>query len=209
MVIPMYLTIPTSLYYEVEGAGEPAVVFLHGLAGHCGEWTGSAYELATRHRTIRMDQRGHGRSIRKPPELTRAAFADDVAAVIEDAQVPTPVVLVGQSMGAHTALITADRHRDLVRHLIMVEGDVGGSGEESLGQLVQAIRAWPESFDSYNAVRDFFGGDNLLGRAWADGYYERDGRWWPRFDPAIVEDVMAPVLVRERWDIWDRLDIPV
>jgi hypothetical protein len=27
---------------------------------------------------------------------------------------------------------------------------------------------------------------NPQGRAWADGYAERDGRWWPRFDPQNV-----------------------
>jgi hypothetical protein len=31
------------------------------------------------------------------------------------------------------------------------------------------------------------------GRAWADGYAERDGRWWPRFDPQNVDPVMGPV----------------
>jgi len=43
-----------------------------------------------------------------------------------------------------------------------------------------------------------------LGRAWADGYAERDGRWWPRFDPQNVDPVMGRSL-RERWEIWDRL----
>jgi hypothetical protein len=32
-----------------------------------------------------------------------------------------------------------------------------------------------------------------LGRAWADGYAGRDGRWWPRFDPHNVDPVMGPV----------------
>jgi hypothetical protein len=43
-----------------------------------------------------------------------------------------------------------------------------------------------------------------LGRAWADGYAERDGRWWPRFDPHNVDPVMGWSL-RERWEIWDLL----
>lgn len=196
------------LHYEVNGAG-PVVVFLHGLAGHCGEWAGTAAALADRHRTILIDQRGHGRSTRNPADLSRAAFADDVAAVIADAGGTTRVTLVGQSMGAHTALVAAGRHPDLVGRLIMVEGDVGGGGREPLDEVTAAIRAWPPSFGSYEEARDFFGGDTVPGRAWADGYLARDRRWWPRFDPAIVYDVMAPVLLQEQWDSWNALPMPV
>jgi pimeloyl-ACP methyl ester carboxylesterase len=198
-----------SLHYIVEGASGSAVVFLHGLAGHCGEWAGSSRGLAARHRTIRIDQRGHGNSSRHPSDLSRTAFAEDVAVVIRTAAIPTPVTVVGQSMGAHTALVFADRYPELVDHLIMVEGDVGGGGPATLDTVVSAISAWPESFGSYEEVRDFFGGDNPLGRSWADGYEQRNGRWWPRFDPKNVHDIMAPVLLAERWDIWDRLPMPV
>ncbi|HVX43523.1 MAG TPA: alpha/beta hydrolase [Mycobacteriales bacterium] len=192
---------------DINGAGEPVVLFLHGLAGHCGEWAESADALAPTHRTIRMDQRGHGRSTRNPPDLSREAFADDVAAVIT-ATAGSPVTLVGQSMGAHTALIVAGRYPELVQRLIMVEGGVGGGGPEPLADVVRAIGGWPESFASYAETCSFFGGDNPLGRAWADGYAERNGRWWPRFDPALVHAVMAPVFATERWDIWDRLACP-
>jgi len=69
-------------HYEVAGTGGPTVVLLHCLAGHCGEWADTARGLAGAHRTIRMDQRGHGRSTRHPHQLSREAYADDVAAVI-------------------------------------------------------------------------------------------------------------------------------
>lgn len=68
-----------------------------------------------------MDQRGHGQSTRNPRDLSREAFAD-VAAVLDAADVSTPVTLVGQSMGAHTALVVADRHPEVVSHLILAEG---------------------------------------------------------------------------------------
>lgn len=189
------------LHWQSEGSGARTVVFLHGLAGHCGEWAASAHALADRFRTIRIDQRAHGRSTRNPADLSRIAFADDIAAIIDT----DAVTLVGQSMGAHTALLVADRHPDRVAHLIMVEGDVGGGGEQPLTEVTQAISSWPSSFPSYDAVRDFFGGDNPAGRAWADGYEERDGRWWPLFDPTLTAEIMRPVFAAERWDVWDRL----
>jgi pimeloyl-ACP methyl ester carboxylesterase len=193
------------LHYEAEGSGAPAVVFVHGLAGHCGEWAATGRALAAEYRTIRIDQRAHGHSSRHPADLSREAFADDVAAVIEHAQVSTPVTLVGQSMGAHTALVAADRHPGLVSHLIMVEGDVGGGGPEPLAAVTEAIQSWPGSFASHQEAADFFGGDTAAARAWADGYVPRDGRWWPLFDPDLTGPIMAPVFAAERWDIWGRL----
>ena len=198
----------TRLFYTVAGSGPRTVVLLHGLAGHSGEWTETAAALAGPCTTICPDQRAHGRSTRRPADLSREAFADDVAAVVEAAGAPGPVTLVGQSMGAHTALVTAGRHPGLASQLVLVEGDVGGGGAEPLDKVDRAIAAWPASFASRQDVRDFFGGDNRAGRAWADGYAERQGRWRPRFDPASVRPVMSPVFAAERWDIWDRLTIP-
>jgi pimeloyl-ACP methyl ester carboxylesterase len=102
-------------------------------------------------------------------------------------------------------LLVADRYPDRVAHLVMVEGDVGGGGEQPLDEVTDAISSWPASFPSDGAARAFFGGDNPAGNAWADGYEERDGRWWPLFDPALTREIMRPVFAEERWDAWDRL----
>ena len=45
-----------------------------------------------------------------------------------------------------------------------------------------------------------------LGRAWADGYAGRAGRWWPRSDPQNADPETGRSL-RERWEIWDRLTL--
>lgn len=47
------------------GAGK-TVVFLHGLAGESGEFVPTMKALAGRFRCIALDQRGHGRSTRRP-----------------------------------------------------------------------------------------------------------------------------------------------
>src|SRR5215207_7786140 len=89
-------------YLDSAGSGRP-VILLHGLAGHAGEWLATMRHLFPRWRTVAVDQRGHGRSTRVSDDLSRDAFADDVAAVIDAAAIESPVVLIGQSMGAHTA----------------------------------------------------------------------------------------------------------
>lgn len=103
------------LFYAVEGRGDECVVFLHGLAGHAGEWSATAEAIGNSRRTVRLDQRGHGQSSIHL-DMSREAFADDVAAVIRASSVAMPVILVGQSMGAHTALVAADRHPEFVKH---------------------------------------------------------------------------------------------
>src|SRR4051794_14320520 len=86
------------------GAGEPAVLLLHGLAGDLEEWAETAEWLRERCRVVALDARGHGRSERLPEDVSRAAHVGDVAFVIEELEL-APVVLVGQSLGGLTALL--------------------------------------------------------------------------------------------------------
>lgn len=62
--------------------------------------------LPERH-VIVVDQRGHGYSTRRPRDLSRRAYVEDVVAVVEQLAGGVPVTVVGQSMGGHTALLFA------------------------------------------------------------------------------------------------------
>src|SRR3954447_11066859 len=194
-------------YLDSGGAGRP-VLLLHGLAGHAGEWLSTMRHLYPRCRTLALDQRGHGRSTRTPDDLSRDAFVDDVAAVIGAAVVEQPVVLIGQSMGAHTAFLTAARYPHLVSHLVMIEGDVGGDDGGELAALRDALSSWPVPFPTYNNAVQFFGGDNELGHAWADGFEKRADGLWPRWDLEVMIRTMAPIFERESWDEWESLPHP-
>ncbi|WP_418909034.1 alpha/beta fold hydrolase [Glutamicibacter endophyticus] len=88
------------------GSGAP-VLLLHGLAGSSRELRDTAQELSGTYRVILMDQRGHGRSTRRPSDLSRDAFVADVEFVLENVLKSDPCALIGQSMGAHTAFLTA------------------------------------------------------------------------------------------------------
>src|SRR5689334_12600919 len=99
------------------GGSGPPVVLLHGLAGSAGELVPTATGLLDRHTVVVPDQRGHGHSTRRPADVSRRAYVEDVAAVCS-ALVDGPAVLVGQSMGAHTAMLVAAWHPSLVRCLV-------------------------------------------------------------------------------------------
>ena len=185
-----------------ETSGSP-LVLLHGLAG-------SARELVTTitgHRIIIPDQRGHGHSVRRPDDLSRAAFVADVVRVIEALADGGPVALAGQSMGAHTAMLTAAHHPELVSRLVMLEGGVGGSEDDYPGRLGKWFASWPVPFPAPEAAVEFLGSTSLA-RAWAEDLEERRDGHWPRFDPDIMEAAIRPVAEAAQWQSWQRVRAP-
>jgi pimeloyl-ACP methyl ester carboxylesterase len=197
-----------TIHYLDSGGDGPPLLLLHGLCGHAGEWRGTMQHVHPHWRTLALDQRGHGRSTRRPDDLSREAFAADVAAVIEAAALDRPSVLVGQSMGAHTAFITAARYPHLVSHLVMIEGDIGGGDDAPLASLREALASWPSPFPDYESAMRFFGGDNAPGRAWADGFEPRADGLWPRWDLDVMLRTMEPIFAHESWSEWESLPQP-
>jgi pimeloyl-ACP methyl ester carboxylesterase len=182
---------------------DSSLVLLHGLAG-------SAQELATPlagHRVIAPDQRGHGHSVRRPADLSRAAFVADVVRVVEALAGGGPVALAGQSMGAHTAMLTAAQHPELVSRLVMLEGGVGGSEDDYPGRLGRWFASWPVPFPTPEAAVEFLG-STALARAWAEDLEQRPDGHWPRFDPDIMEAAIRPVAETAQWQSWQRVRAP-
>ncbi len=141
--------------FEMGPAGGSPVVILHGLAGSAREFFATARALPE-FRTVLIDLRGHGRSTRRPGDLSREAFTADVVRVIE-AVVGTPVTLVGQSMGGHTAMLVAACRPDLVSRLVLLESGAGGGSETQNERLGDYFRSWPLPFSSMAAAREFLG----------------------------------------------------
>jgi len=52
--------------FDYDGAGQ-LTLFLHGLAGHAGEWTDVAARMTMETRKVAFDQRGHGQSMCPDP----------------------------------------------------------------------------------------------------------------------------------------------
>ncbi|MEU3906781.1 alpha/beta fold hydrolase [Streptomyces goshikiensis] len=98
------------LHVEVHGEEEaPAVVLAHGWTCSTAFWAAQIRELATDHRVIAYDQRGHGRSPAARAHST-TALADDLVAVLGAALAPGErAVLAGHSMGGMTIMAAAGR----------------------------------------------------------------------------------------------------
>ncbi|MGW3420254.1 alpha/beta fold hydrolase [Streptomyces phaeochromogenes] len=182
----------------------PPLLLLHGLAGHMGEWDDLLpLLLADGHRVITYDARGHGASTRRPPDMTRASAVRDVTTLIEELSLPTPVTLLGQSLGGHTAFLTAAAHPHLIDSLILVEAGPAGPSPDLPAEIAAWLDSWPTPFTSFSSAAAFLGHE-----AWARGLEERGDGHHPRWDRDTMLAAVDEPASRAYWPEWDRVACP-
>jgi pimeloyl-ACP methyl ester carboxylesterase len=181
-------------------------MLLHGLAGYAREWDETASWLSASCRVFATEQRGHGRSERRPADLSRSAFVDDAAAWLRQLDL-APATVVGQSLGGHTAFLLAARHPELVHALVVAEATPEPylEAQEVVGGWLDS---WPVPFASRPDALAFFGGDTLRGRTWSGGLDRRDDGLWPAFDLDVMVAAIAEGAATDRWDEWRRIRCP-
>jgi len=134
--------------------GAPIVVAMHGITANAWSFGNVAEHLKGELSLVAVDLRGRGGSSEAPPPFGIRSHADDVAAVIARLGA-APAVLVGHSMGAHVALMVAERHPDAVAGIVLVDGgpplpvDPGKPVDESLDELLgpsiaRLRKVWPD-----------------------------------------------------------------
>ncbi|MEV8624800.1 alpha/beta hydrolase [Streptomyces sp. NPDC051079] len=198
-------------------AGPPrSLLLLHGLAGQAGEWDALARLLrADGHRVVALDQRGHGASERRPADTSRAAYVADIIAVLDDPELGLacgpgglPPVLVGQSYGGHAAFLAAAAHSSRLAGAVLVEAGPGPAEPGVPEEIGGWLRAWPVPFPSREAAAAYLGG-GPVGDGWAGGLEQRDGGWWPRFDPEVMVASLAENSGRDWWAEWAAIGVPL
>lgn len=193
------------LSYLDNDADGPAVMLLHGLAGCGDEFIPTAEAVGGRYRFILPDLRGHGASTRRPAGLSRSTFTADAAALIRHVSPGRPLILGGQSMGGHTAILTAASRPELARRLVLLEATVaGGTDPKRLGDW---FRSWPLPFASAEAAHGFLGHD-ALARSWiAHLEPAPEGGLVPPFQADVMEAIMAGVS-EPCWPQWQSVRAP-
>jgi 3-oxoadipate enol-lactonase len=133
----------TDLWVDVSGDG-PAVVLLHEGVVDSRIWDRVAPLLADRHRVIRYDQRGFGRS---PMPAAPYSLVGDLVSVLDEAGVER-AALVGASRGGHIALTAAVDRPERVTALVLVGCPRPGDPLE-LDWTAEQIARW-EAADAAN-----------------------------------------------------------
>ena len=144
------------LFVDDGGSGGVPVVFVHGLAGDHGVWTGALAHLRTGRRAVALDLRGHGASDPSARgDYGMESFADDVASVA-DALGLERFVLVGHSMGGAVVAAYAQHHPERVAGLFFVDsvGDLSGAPRSGLEAWLEGLE--PESYAE--STTRWFGG---------------------------------------------------
>jgi pimeloyl-ACP methyl ester carboxylesterase len=121
------------------------IVLLHGLCLSRQSWSTPAYllseSLSDGVRIISYDHRGHGRSQRAPTATYHVdQLADDLADILEELRIDSPLTLAGHSLGGMTALTYSARPARLQpvqpHGLVLVATAAGQLVERGMGRLL-------------------------------------------------------------------------
>jgi pimeloyl-ACP methyl ester carboxylesterase len=181
------------------GGEGPTLVLLHGAGDSAGTWSSIVKRLTPRYRVVIPDLAGHGMSAPADGPISVGQVLAGVEAVLaQGAQ--DPVIIVGNSLGAWTAMLYARAHPERVARLVLVNGGalVGDrpdlslmpkSREEAAALMTQLRDASAEPIPGFvldNVVREAQGGPiaRLVQTAGEMGQYVLDGK---------LHEVKAPV----------------
>ncbi len=111
-------------YLDWGGDGTRTIVLCHGGSAHAHWWDYLAPLLRPYGRVIALDLPGHGHS-QWAPSYGPAAHIADLKAFLRD-HMPTPVLLVGHSMGGEISQRIAFDCPELLEALVLVDSPHGG-----------------------------------------------------------------------------------
>ena len=132
----------------VWGEGPPELVLVHGGAQNAHTWDTVAMALGRP--LVAIDLPGHGHSDGGiNGSLNVRANATDVATLVASLA-PTPIPVVGMSLGGITALALTDTHPEVVERLVLVDVTPGVDGDKA--QAIVAFIDGPETFPSFDEL---------------------------------------------------------
>lgn len=113
-----------SVFFEIDGSGLP-LVLTHGFGDASSTWDALWPGLVRRHRVLRWDLPGHGRSHRSedPAAYSREVAVDHLDELIR--RIGGEVVLIGHSLGGYLSLCRATTRRAGVRGLVLLSSGPG------------------------------------------------------------------------------------
>ena len=146
------------LYYETHGSGRP-LILIHGGLGTGDMFGPVRAELAANHQVITPDLQGHGRTADIDRPLDVRLMADDIAALIRHLGLDKPD-LVGYSLGGGVALMTAIKHPELVRKVVVASAHIKYDAldpamyaqQEQVGAAAADVLKGTPMYDGYVAV---------------------------------------------------------
>lgn len=180
-------------YLDFGGSG-PVALLVHGLGGSALNWMAVGPGIAEDYRVLALDLAGFGQT----PLFGRSATVGANAELVHEfvrRVVAEPVMLVGNSMGGHMAILEAAAHPESVRSLVLVDPAIPGPHvRRPQARMIGAMAALTVPGLAQNLLDRrvrAFGPDKLVRETLALVAAEPD-----RIDPSVVEAHVQ--LTRER-----------
>jgi non-heme chloroperoxidase len=124
----------------------PAVILLHGVTDSLHSWRPFTDALPRALRTIAVTQRGHGDSAKPQSDYGSAAFAGDLAALM-DALGLESAHIVSHSMGTWIAQRFARDYPQRIDSLTLVAGFATLAGNPAVNDLITTISEMGDTVD--------------------------------------------------------------
>lgn len=178
----------------------PTLLALHGWLDNAASFALLAPRLAEHHRVIALDLPGHGHADHLPPGASYhyLEYVRTVLAAIDALQLDR-LTLLGHSLGAGIAALTAAAAPGRVERLLLIEGlgPLGDDGSHTLQRFREALAPRPAGGKPLRVFRDIAQAISARGIASglpADlarpiverGLIETEGGWRWRSDPRLT-----------------------
>ncbi|HKO19536.1 MAG TPA: alpha/beta hydrolase, partial [Acidobacteriaceae bacterium] len=109
------------MHIHCTGQGSPTVILDSGLADSSLSWFKVQPEIARFTRVCSYDRAGLGWSDESRYPRESKVFVEELHTLLRKAGINPPLILVGHSMGGFDVLLYADRYRDEVKGMILVD----------------------------------------------------------------------------------------
>src|SRR4051812_14696740 len=119
LCVKIHLMTLQNFHHQITGKkGGPWLVFLHGLLGSTRNWMNIVPAFEENWQVLNIDQRGHGKSIKRDSGYAPQDFAQDLKEILSELKI-SEAVLVGHSMGGRNALTFTSLFPQMVKKLVL------------------------------------------------------------------------------------------
>jgi pimeloyl-ACP methyl ester carboxylesterase len=190
------------IHYTDYGAGENALLFVHGWA--CDEtfWSGQAPSLGAKFHVITIDLPGHGQSDKPQIAYTMDLYVRAIDAVLRDAKV-NAATLIGHSNGTPVIRQFYRKFPEKTRGLVIVDGALRPFGDKAMMEKFVARLKAP----NYEETAGKFV-DNITSPIQDAALREKIKAGMLRTPQSVAVSEMEATLDAELWKP-DKVNVPV
>ncbi|MFL1894481.1 alpha/beta fold hydrolase [Aquimarina sp. 2-A2] len=140
----------TNINYRIQGEGK-ALVFLHGFLENLTMWDALIPELVVQYQCIAIDLPGHGESGNLGYVHSMEIMADVVKSVL-DVLAVDQAVIVGHSMGGYAGLAFAQKYRNHLLGILLLNSTSYADSEERKFTRTRAIEIVKKNPNAYTSM---------------------------------------------------------